>query len=100
MQIQDYLQSDDIEAVKLGAILLQHTYPREEWVSILFRYSGYSWTWRIEENEIVITEMRGLYSQLKQGHNHIYSITNFDLNILTDAIKQYYDGKDNKNAGE
>lgn len=55
------------------------------------------WTWYIDENNIIIIVLvehinsGGIWSQLSTGgYKHTYSTTNFDINILSSAIKTYF----------
>jgi len=113
-QIIEFLKSDDLEMVKLGAVYLQKFVHKRYWTKILadcrivehhhedpvpfggpWTYS--KWDYRIEGKIIIILEQEittnanpGLWSQLGSGYKHTYNMGTFNLGTLKTAIGQFY----------
>lgn len=103
-KINEYLSSDDLEMVKLGAILVEKYIPREEWSSFLCKYSCYvayftgdddssistthvKWNYNISHNKIVITDAYTTYTWEVPVHAYDYSTIAERYGYIHDAPK-------------
>lgn len=111
-QIEEFLKSDDLEMVRLGATFLQKFIPRARWNDILTSCSkrdpdtlggfynftgGHKWGFEITaDKRIIIKDVvdlsRGLWQQLGKNYKHTYKInTGFGgMSVIQKAIKEYY----------
>lgn len=88
------LDSDDLEMVQLGAILLFNNYPLVTVMEVMRNHTKMNWSYKIEDDKIVIYPISSIWEQLNaSGYKHSYAIDNFTLDTLTDAIKDFYNGK-------
>lgn len=90
-KIKQYLSSDDIEMVQLGAILLKENIPSHKWSAILRETCKFYFT--IEEDQIKIYKRgEGVWVNLQDlnTYKHIYDMDTFSLYTLTEAIEEYH----------
>ena len=118
-KIKEYLLSDDIEMVQLGASLMEKNIYKNRWFDILKECSqvninipedanaqeiygwlsnAIKWNFKIVNNTIQIWGLddlpKGIWSQLTaSNYKHTYNAKNFNLGTLTQAIKKFHTGK-------
>lgn len=93
-KIRKMLDSDDLEMVQLGAILLFNNYPLVTVMEVMRNHTKINWSYKIEDNTIKIFPISSLWEQLNQtGYRHSYSLDTFTLETFTDTIKAFYHGK-------
>lgn len=98
-QVIKYLESGDIEMVRLGVVLLANYVPLKEqtvFVGAAQRKQDIvTWVWAIDDKRIVIRELRrgkGLWEQLQSRHLRTYTINTGvgGMKLLTDAMKSIF----------
>ena len=102
IKIREYLRSGDIEMVRLGVSLMKEMVPKKHWQFLLEDCLIPKYKYKIEDTEIEIYEMdyfgEGVWSQLDKGsYTHKYSIDSFNLETMTEAIKEFMHGKEDSN---
>lgn len=93
-KIRQMLDSDDLEMVQLGAILLFNNYPLVKVMEVMRNHTKMNWSFKIENNTIIVYPISSLWEHINvSGYKHCYSIDAFTLDTLTDVIKDFYNGK-------
>lgn len=99
--IKEYMESDDIEMARLGALLLVQHYPKRRWAPILgslARQSG-NWYYSLSNKDIEIHDNTyiGLYQNLTSSSvTYSYNPATFTLSTFSEAITHYFNNKQNK----
>lgn len=89
-KVRAMLSSNDLEMVRLGALLLQKKTAKANWGIVLSECLDKSFVFTIRDGEIQISKASGIWEQLDQnGYRHSYNIDTFSLETFKEAINEF-----------